>query len=242
MSWTDNNQTKHKSEHQQIWELLPWYINHSLNTIEENRAKTHVQHCIACKIELQQQQQIFDKMNQASLLQQASQISFSQLKQRIEKDPKTSKELVHDKRKGERGLEFFNSIFFSFNNFKFVASVVTVAAVLIILPSFFHASRNLLETTNAYRTLAAASPQVIDEKNNVMRVVFAESVTLNQINSIISSASGKIIKGPSKNGVYEIQIGDESISKDQLVTIVNRLRDHESIVFAELAQGTFASE
>jgi hypothetical protein len=233
---TDNN-IKHKTEHQEVWELLPWYINRSLNAIEENRVKTHAKDCIACKIELNQQYQIVEKMQQDTFLQQTAQISFSKLKQRIENQSNISPRFAENPEKEQKGLGFFYSNFFRLDHVKFFGYVALLAGLLITVSSLFHIPSDLLETTNVYRTLGSSS-DVTHQKGNLIHVVFADSATSKQINDVISGVSGQIIKGPSKNGVYEIWIDEQPINKHEFNGIVNRLRNHKLIVFAEPTQGT----
>ena len=78
------------SEHQKVWDLLPWYVNYSLDPAEQDIVKKHIKTCVTCRIELNQQQQVFEKMQQTDLLQQVSQVSFAQLKKRIEGDNPSS--------------------------------------------------------------------------------------------------------------------------------------------------------
>lgn len=78
MSFTNIKDTSN-SEHQKVWHLLPWYINHSLDPAEHEYVKSHVKTCTACRIELNQQQHLYEKMQQSNHLQQVSQVSFTQL-------------------------------------------------------------------------------------------------------------------------------------------------------------------
>lgn len=234
MSLTDNKMI-HKSEHQEVWELLPWYINHSLDTTEEHRVRTHAKNCIACKIELTQQQQIFEKVNQVNLLQQTAQISFAQLKQRIEKQPKVSVISEHDKqRKMIQRFEFFCSNFFSFNYLKYAA---VVAGIIMLTVPFIFSPFEMHESTNVYRTLAT-SPEGIGRENNLARVVFSEHATSQQIKDILISISGHIINGPSRNGVYEVAIGNHQASMQEINESITRLQNHNLVIFAGLTQGS----
>lgn len=89
MALTDFKITR-KSEHQEVWNLLPWYVNHSLDPAEQDFVRKHVKTCVTCRIEINQQQQLFEKIHQPDLLQQVSQVSFAQLKKRMQEQSKLS--------------------------------------------------------------------------------------------------------------------------------------------------------
>ena len=67
---SSDTQAPSNNEHQKVWTLLPWSVNQSLDSIEQAFVNRHVKTCITCRIELNQQQQVFDKIQQAGILQQ----------------------------------------------------------------------------------------------------------------------------------------------------------------------------
>lgn len=226
-----------QSEHQKAWNLLPWYINRSLDPVEHAIVKNHVKTCITCRIELNQQERLFRDIQQTDLLQQVSQASFAQLKKRIETQPEAyipSKHTVLNK----------NLIFFPFQiRFLSFAKYAALAAGLLFLAAPFMLSSLTVqpEIEGAYRTLAS-STESVNNTNSVVRIVFADHPDSEQIDAVVHSVSGHIIKGPSPNGVYEVRIGDHQTDSQQINDAIFRLREHSSVIFAELAQGLSVSE
>lgn len=226
-----------QSEHQRAWDLLPWYINRSLDPAEHAIVKNHIKTCITCRIELNQQERLFREIQQTDLLQQVSQASFVQLKKRIETQPEvyiSSNSDVLNK----------NLIFFPFQiRFLSFAKYTALAASLLFLtvPFMLNSLTVQPEIEGAYRTLAS-STESADNINNVVRIVFADHPDSEQIDAVVHSVSGHIIKGPSPNGVYEVQIGDHQTDSHQVNDAIFRLREHSSVIFAELAQGLSVSE
>ncbi len=84
---SSNIKVSSNSEHQKVWDLLPWYVNHSLDPAEQDTVNKHIKTCITCRIELNQQQQVLEKIQRTDLLQQVSQVSFAQLRKRMEEQP-----------------------------------------------------------------------------------------------------------------------------------------------------------
>ncbi len=233
-----------QSEHQKAWDLLPWYINRSLDPVEHAIVRNHIKTCITCRIELNQQERLFKEIQQTDLLQQVSQASFAQLKKRIETDPEvcaSNKCTVTNK-----GLIFFP---FQLQFISFVKYTALAASLFLLAAPFMLNSWVVQpEMEGAYRTLASSSgnTNITDNTNNIhniVRIVFADQPDLKQIEAIVDSVSGHIIKGPSPNGVYEIQIGNHKTTDSQQVNdAILNLRDHASVIFAELAQGLSVSE
>lgn len=227
-----NIKVSNNSEHQKAWDLLPWYINHSLDPAEQDIVKKHVKTCITCRIELNQQQQVFEKMQQTDLLQQVARVSFAQLKKRIEEHPKLYVLAKHNEPKKE--LKFF--LHHSFVKYTALAA----SLLLLALPFMLNSLIDNPELKGDYRTLANSIEG--EKRNNFIRVIFADQSNPEQIEAILSSVSGHIVKGPSQNGVYEVQIGNQQTDSQEVKDAILHLRKNTSVIFAELAHGLSSSD
>ena len=94
---SSNIKVSSNSEHQKVWDLLPWYINHSLDPVEQDIVKNHIKTCVTCRIELNQQIQVVDNIQRTDLLQQVSQVSFAQLKKELKNAPHSLNITSHKK-------------------------------------------------------------------------------------------------------------------------------------------------
>lgn len=227
-----NINTSSESEHQKIWKLLPWYVNHSLDPSEQDIVKAHLKNCIACRLEFNQQKLLLAKMQQTDLLQQVSQVSFAQLKKRIE----NQHTLIPTARKDESSRsnnagKLFAPQFLSAIKFTALAA----SLVLLALPFLSTSSIEQSNLTGEYRTLA--NPVQGEQKNNMIRIVFSEHANPKHISAALHSVSGQIVKGPLQNGVYEVQIGDEHTDLQEVKTAISNLRNNKIVIFAELAHG-----
>lgn len=232
--FSSNIKASNSNEHQGVWELLPWYVNHSLEPAEQDIVKKHIKTCVTCRIELNQQQQVFEKMQQIDLLQQVSQVSFAQLKKRIEERPKFDVSAKHDKPQKE--LKHFSHQLVSFVKHTALAASLLLLALPFMLDSQFSKP----ELKGDYRTLANSVEG--KQNNNFVRVVFADQSNLEQIEAILSSVSGHIVKGPSQNGVYEVQIGNQQTNSQEIKDAILHLRKNTSVIFAESAYGSPSSD
>ncbi|MXS81938.1 zf-HC2 domain-containing protein [Nitrosomonas oligotropha] len=218
-----------KNEHQKVWNLLPWYVNHSLDAVEKDRVRNHIRTCIACRIELQQQQQLFEEMQQTDLLRQVSQAAFAQLRKRIERQS-VIRPVTRPNQPGEESKPS------SGQSPTFVKHIALAASLLLLaMPFMLHLPVNEPALTAEYRTLASAPENT--PAHNLVRIVFADQPDLKQIGAILHSVSGHIVQGPSENGIYEIQIGDRHTRPQEIDAAIAHLRNNNQIIFAERVQG-----
>lgn len=223
-----NPQNTPKSDHQEIWNLLPWYVNRTLDIAERDIVKRHIKTCIACRIELDRQQQVFENIQQIDLLNQVSQVSYAQLKKRIKNH--TEPDVVAIQNQPDKLSRFFT--FERMGFFKYTALVASL--LLLAVPFMLISSTDKPDFGSEYRTLANSSEG--EPRNNVIRIVFADQSDSEQIEVILESISGRIVKGPSQNGVYEVAIGDQSVDTQKITDTVAQLRKNSRVIFAELAQ------
>lgn len=222
-----------KNEHRKVWNLLPWYVNHSLDAVEKDRVRNHIRTCIACRIELQQQQQLFEEMQQTDLLRQVSQASFAQLRKRIERQS-VIRPFTRPNQPSEESQPS------SSQSPGFVKHAALAASLLLLaMPFMLHLPAEQSVSTAEYRTLANA-PENVPAHNRV-RIVFADQPDSKQIETILHSISGRIVKGPSSTGIYEIQIGGQHTPPQEIDDAIAYLRNNTQVIFAELIQRSLSS-
>lgn len=230
---SSNNEISTRNEHQEVWDLLPWYINKTLDPVEHANVKHHVQLCIACRIELNQQQLLIEKMQQTDLLEQVSQVSFAQLKRKIEKQPNVHPLVQHHQAKK-------SSKFSSQHILNFVQYTALAASLLLLsLPFMLGSLIDATELRSDYRTLATSIAG--EQSHNMLRIVFSDQSDPEHVSTILSAVSARIIKGPSDNGVYLVQIGDQHTSSQDIRNAIAYLHNDNRIIFAEQAHGLSSS-
>ena len=217
MAHTDIKITS-KREHQEVWNLLPWYVNHSLDPAEQDFVRKHVKTCVTCRIEINQQQQLLEKIQQPDLLQQVSQVSFAQLKKRMQEQSKLS--AFAEQAKPRQAQKLFSHQFLDFVKYTALAA----SLLLLVMPFMLNLPTDDPELKGDYRTLA--NPAEGEHKNNIIRIVFAEHSGTEQIETILNGVS-------SKNGIYEVQIGNRQANSLEVDDAISQLRKNSLVVFAE---------
>ncbi|MCB1950037.1 MAG: zf-HC2 domain-containing protein [Burkholderiales bacterium] len=231
-----NSKINSNHEHREVWSLLPWFINRTLNATEQARVESHIKTCITCRIELKQQRQVYDNIQQAELMQQMSNASFNQLKKRIETQPVSQLALFRKK------LDNFQKLFFQFP-FSRKSFALAFGVLLVTTTFIFNAMHEQTLSENEYRTLAQSSaPLQESKKPNLIRVIFTDETDAAQIDTIVSGVYGHIVNGPYKNGVYEILIDGEQKYSMETTDAISALRNNTHVIFAELAHVQLSSE
>jgi hypothetical protein len=100
---------------------------------------------------------------------------------------------------------------------------ITIAA---LLGTLWWQSRTTLMAPR-FTTLTTQSEQT---RGPVLRVVFADAVTLDDVGEIVRSIDAQIVAGPSEAGVYTLGL---SATAEPVTSALARLRSDSRIVFAE---------
>jgi hypothetical protein len=153
-------------------------------------------------------------MQQTDLLRQVSQAAFAQLRKRIERQSVIRPFTQHNQpsEASKQSLSFI----------KYTA--LAASLLLLAMPFMLTLPVDQSAMTAEYRTLASA-PENTPAHNRV-RIVFADQPDPEQIGAILHSVSGRIVTGPSENGIYEIQIGNRHTRPQEIDDAIAYLRNN----------------
>ncbi|MGH9962779.1 MAG: hypothetical protein ACREBC_37630 [Pyrinomonadaceae bacterium] len=88
--------------------------------------------------------------------------------------------------------------------------------------------------TPKYHTLAQSQRLPAAGEHDI-RVVFAGTMDQKQIQDLLLAVRAEIVDGPSSIGVYTIRIGSDNGARPDILAVLERLRHHPSVLFAEPA-------
>ncbi|NOT10968.1 MAG: hypothetical protein HOP23_03890 [Methylococcaceae bacterium] len=221
------------STHHDISLLLPWYVNNTLRSAELKDVENHLKVCLTCKRELATLKKISLAVNQEGPFDSAALASFSHLKNRIHNTAiptEPSAQVISLPKRRWQQLAFKAPIF-SQSRLALAAAIV----LALIIPG--HLDLGKL-SNNDYRTLS--NSDIASSRKNDIRVVFANNITPQQIDTILSSIHGQIAGGPTEQSVYTVRITQAATKKNILETVA-QLRKNSSIIFAEPAYELLSS-
>jgi hypothetical protein len=214
-----NNRVAGESDHEEIAGLIPWYVNSSLSDQERLKVDAHIAGCAACRADLLAERQIFDRINGAPTVEYMPAASLKRLQTRldIQQSPAPAMDAsgspgVGRSRLPKQGLK--------------AASIAVLAiSIGLLLADRWVQFRGQLTAPN-YRTVTNSPPRARDE---VIRAVFAPTITLVEMQAILEEAQLRIVSGPTEAGVYSLAANSSRPVRASLAL----LRQHPAVRFAE---------
>ena len=218
---------RNESEHASIWELLPWYLNDTLTELDRKRVDLHLTACAVCRQEMAIERRIHERVAGNDTVEHIATPSLRRLQQRID-DLGTAASPVAERppplptrsanRQGLRRVFSWHGLM--------AASVAILAAALIL--TTIHRSQPTLAKTPPpdYYTVTTATQRPPGE---AIRAVFAPTITLDELQSILALSHLKIVAGPTEAGVYSLA----PTSTLPVTSSLMLLRRQHSVRFAE---------
>lgn len=211
--------------HEEILELLPWFINESLGARERDRVMVHLAECMECRGERDRLQTIemFVKKDETAVPDY--QFSYRKLLGRIEEAERNKESTsVVDEGIQLKGLAPFLAI---------AASLLVSVALVGSLQSVGGVSPQANTHTEGgeFRTLSTEvqSPGV----SRRIAITFEQPIQARAMRSALIDTRSNIVSGPDAAGVYLVDVVvPESVSMD---TYLLDIRNIEGIQHAMLA-------
>ncbi len=233
------------SDHEELSQLLPWYVNKSLQGAEQKAVEEHLKVCLVCKRELAQHQRLAQVIVSSHLIDTAENASFSRLKKRLHNARSASQQepgIGVSNQQAGNVLAFNKAKKQNWLNITAIRPALAMAAVLllsltVILPRYLE---NDPQVISNFRTLSSDS-QLPAVKSNEIRVVFANNVSQQQKDQVLEKVHGQFIgHTPTAQGVYTVRL-ENGIAENHLLDVIDLLRKDKNVVFAEPAYALLSS-
>jgi anti-sigma factor RsiW len=210
------------AEHQDIGELLPWFVNGRLCDADRQRVDAHLRLCEVCRDELAAQHRIYREMSADAGVEHMPMAGLNRLRLRIEnlEDAGTAPAAPEEaSRSGAPAGSVWRQ------RRSAIAASIAMTAVGALAALLWNQHERRIAPANYYTvTTAAAQPA-----NTVIRAVFAPTVTLSELQELLDDAHLKIVSGPTEAGVYSLAMS----ASPSVEWSLRRLRGHETVRFAE---------
>ncbi len=218
--------------HRHVTELLPWYVNGTLEGDDRQAVAAHLSDCPACRDEIAQYQIL------AAAVQNGRDAAWAPERDRLERVLASIEvlEAAPEQRAGWRerwraGMEWLGDLFQRTPGP--VRWGLAVQAALLVLVVGLAVFPGGLSSRAPYRTLAQNGERRVGHA--LIQVVFAENVTEREMRALLARVQGKIVDGPSAVGVYTVEIGANA--PDQVMPMVTILRGDPRVRLAEPLTG-----
>lgn len=196
-------------QHREVMELLPWYVNGTLDGTEFARVDAHLHECVACRRECEEQRRLAAAVR-LDVAPPAMVRGFERLSAQI--DAATAAAPVSTWRTWLRPAVLV----------PLMAAQFAAIVVLVLL---------LRPEAPAYRTLSTAPIEATSR--DAVVVVFDASVTPMGMANLLRELDARVVGGPNARGAYTL----EPRPGTQAATL-ERLRAYPGVRFAQPAPGS----
>jgi hypothetical protein len=242
---TDNHRIQGLQEHRDISALLPWYVNDSIGEHERQRVDAHLERCANCREDLARELRVFQGMNVETPIEYMPAASLKRLQARLDGISPTNTETVTaaGKSAASGGLAASDGrapsdVRSAVDNPSrrpaawmglMAASVAIMAVALSLLATDRWTQFRARSSAPNYYTVTTPTPRAPDA---VIRAVFAPTITLVELQSLLDEAQLRIVSGPTEAGVYSLAANSRRPVNSSLAL----LRAHAKVRFAESTQ------
>lgn len=191
-----------------VEELLPWYVNGTLNDEERQQVESLLQSSEDARKELAILQQLSNEIQSESPTE-FSELGWKRLQKKIREPEQRT-----DPGWWKPGL---------------------AAAATVIIALQVGIFTNILDPENDARLLSQGQP-FLQEPHWIIQVEFSEQSTWGQLATLLDKVEGRVIDGPSSIGLIRIAVPESNLqfsSKDQ---VVNWLQQQPSVTHAALEE------
>jgi predicted anti-sigma-YlaC factor YlaD len=212
---THNRRIENSAGHHEVFALLPWYVNATLEEADRQRVEAHLVNCTICREDLAAQQRICEAIEAQPALDYMPVASLKRLQARLDAQAESAVAPAPPQEQATNRMPWRG----------WMAASVAAMAVAVAL---FAADRWVLEARlqPKYRTVTSSVPR---PQGEVIRAVFSPTITLVELQTILDEAQLRIVSGPTEAGVY-------SLASNSTLTVhasLALLRQHSTVRFAE---------
>ncbi len=231
-----NTKVRHEPLHQQVWEVLPWYINETLSEQERVMVEEHLQVCVACQEECARCRVLATAVQAATHeTWEPSRQHFNRLMARLEASavPRTPWQKVWQ-RLADAYAYFQQLLQHTPRPVQWTLAAQGALAMLLLGGLVWQGA--LWPVERQYRTLTSGRASTPVEQPQ-LRVVFADSITEKELRALLGSIQGTIVHGPSSAGVYTIAVSPVDNTSERLSSVLATLRAHPQVRLTEPQSG-----
>lgn len=221
---------KNGQDHRDALELLPWYVNGTLEESELEGLALHLDGCDRCRAELAQQRSLAHALRASEEMAFSAERAFEQLRNRLNEDTERERlkregspyGLLDRLREGFRGLAVPARW----------AMAAQLAVIVALGAALVREERVPDQGQPAEFQTLTRPPALAAGEAPRLRVVFDATASEGDIRALLVQSGSRVVNGPSPFGVYTIEVADESGGD-----VLDALRSSSLVTFAELVSG-----
>jgi hypothetical protein len=220
------------SAHNEVWVLLPWYVNGTLTGEQHHLVHQHLRVCIACRRELAAQQALSQAVYNSPDIELNPHTSFSRLLKRIDDETQQLKASRGWRSRIRTQWQQLSGGWEAWRAPRAAFALISLLAVGLVVAIGWRPEAVSQAREPLYHTLASP-PQTLAKEDYSLRVVFAKTMQRADIDQLLASINGKEIGEPSPFGVYTVKVSGKNSLDADVVSAMEQLRNHEGVLFVE---------
>ena len=211
--------------------LLPWFVTGSLSATDNERVARHLERCAICRADLAHERTLRAVLKTDGSVEYAPQAGLAQTLARIDELARESSAAPRDGPAAHAGRlpRHRNSLA------RWLTAAVVVQAIGLGVLGGSVVMRTGGDRASArYETLT--SPASVAEGTRI-RAVFARTMTIGELRTLLATQRLLILAGPSDAGVFTLAATDGTLDRVRLDALLATLRADSHVLFAEPAIG-----
>jgi anti-sigma factor RsiW len=225
---------RRRLRHQECWELLPWYVNGTLESDERAAVEEHLGRCPLCRSELAASEEMAVAVRRAAELPPPASARIDHLLARLDgadpgpaAAPPRPAAAAHGAAPAPPRASAAVRWTIALQAAAILALAVGLGSLLARQLTAPPAAVEVASGAPAFRTLAS-SPAAAAPAQRV-RVVFDPAASEDELRRLLLAAGARFAAGPSPAGVYTLELAGEEGAAEALAT----LRAHPRVELAE---------
>lgn len=205
MKLLNTRNSSKNGDHDDVWELIPWFVNGSLPSDKKEKVRSHIMTCRECAAEVARQHKLAKHVSTTDPFDVPVSRSWEKLRGQIESDRPVAKPQ----------FDFWEWLG-KFKTGLLVGGAGAVACLLVIVA--------FVPTSDDYRTLTGSNPEL----QHTIKFQTIPGTEITEINSLLSQYGLELKDGPSETGVYTTKSKEDV----DLAALSKELMNRPEIVFA----------
>ncbi len=207
--------------------LLPWYVAGRLAPSDFERVSTHLEHCAICRADVAHERAVRELMKADTPVEFAPQTGLAKTLLRID-------ELSHDASNAVAPIRGPGAARRRAGALQWLTAAVILQTIALGWLGVSMRHRPASSAVDA-RYVTLSSDRLPIAPGPHIRVLFAPTMTLSELKSLMAANALTIIRGPSDVGAYTLAPLDQHLTSALLAPTITTLRGDARVLFVEYA-------
>ncbi len=192
-----------KPIHEQVAEILPWFVNNSLEMREQKKVLLHLRVCETCRAERDRLQHLQGLLQEETIVLPDYRFSYGKLANRIDAAEANRASTQGFGRLGSQPRRHLSYL---------MGAAASLAAAVMLVAALDTDSRVV---EGQFRTLTTAPAQETPSVRHLVALRFDQPIRAETLREVLIETRATIVSGPSEQGTYMLEVDVPSTTTEQ---------------------------